>query len=43
MSKTDRRIIRTKNEIKQAFFSLLSEKNFEAITVRDITELANIN
>lgn len=43
MSKTDRRIIRTKNEIKQAFFSLLSEKNFEAITVRDITEVANIN
>ncbi|MEY9974731.1 AcrR family transcriptional regulator [Lysinibacillus sp. RC46] len=43
MSKTDRRIIRTKNEIKQAFFSLLSEKNFEAITVRDITERANIN
>ncbi|MFB7158822.1 TetR/AcrR family transcriptional regulator [Lysinibacillus sp. NPDC056232] len=43
MSKTDRRIIRTKNEIKQAFFFLLSEKNFEAITVRDITERANIN
>ncbi|GAB0168452.1 TetR/AcrR family transcriptional regulator [Lysinibacillus sp. CTST325] len=43
MSKTDRRIIRTKNEIKHAFFSLLSEKNFEAITVRDITERANIN
>ncbi|MFF2176618.1 TetR/AcrR family transcriptional regulator [Lysinibacillus sp. NPDC058147] len=43
MSKTDRRIIRTKNEIKQAFFSLLSEKNFEAITVRDITDRANIN
>lgn len=43
MSKTDRRIIRTKSEIKQAFFSLLSEKNFEAITVRDITERANIN
>ncbi|MFJ6208606.1 TetR/AcrR family transcriptional regulator [Lysinibacillus sp. NPDC092081] len=43
MTKTDRRIIRTKNEIKQAFFSLLSEKNFEAITVRDITERANIN
>jgi len=43
MTKIDRRIIRTKNEIKQAFFSLLSEKNFEAITVRDITERANIN
>ncbi|MFE3577347.1 TetR/AcrR family transcriptional regulator [Lysinibacillus sp. NPDC059133] len=43
MSKTDRRIIRTKNEIKQAFFFLLSEKNFEAITVRDITDRANIN
>ncbi|WP_053482134.1 TetR/AcrR family transcriptional regulator [Lysinibacillus sp. FJAT-14745] len=43
MTKTDRRIIRTKNEIKQAFFSLLSEKNFEAITVRNITERANIN
>ncbi|MEB6112369.1 TetR/AcrR family transcriptional regulator [Kurthia gibsonii] len=39
----DRRIIKTKMEIKQAFFHLLEQKHFENITVRDITEVANIN
>lgn len=41
--KQDRRIIRTKKEIKEAFISLLEEKNFDSITVRDLTERANIN
>ncbi|WP_102692163.1 TetR/AcrR family transcriptional regulator [Rummeliibacillus pycnus] len=42
-SKQDRRILKTKNEIKQALTELIEEKRFEAITVRDITERANIN
>ncbi|MGM9950075.1 MAG: TetR/AcrR family transcriptional regulator [Lysinibacillus sp.] len=41
--KQDRRIIRTKREIKEAFISLLEEKSFDSITVRDLTERANIN
>lgn len=43
MTKTDRRIVKTKTQIKQAFLSLLNEKSFELITVRDITERADIN
>ncbi len=35
--------MQTKNDIKQAFISLLEEKNFNAITVRDITTRAQIN
>ena len=42
-SKQDRRILKTKKEIKQALTELMDEKRFEAITVRDITERANIN
>ena len=42
-NKADRRIVRTKNEIKETFISLLEEKSFEKITVRDLTERANIN
>lgn len=41
--KEDRRIQKTKNEIKQALTDLMEEKRFEAITVRDLTERANIN
>lgn len=41
--KADRRIVRTKTEIKEAFLSLLEEKGFEKITVRDLTTRANIN
>ncbi|MGG0656910.1 TetR/AcrR family transcriptional regulator [Rummeliibacillus pycnus] len=42
-SKQDRRILKTKSEIKQALTELMEEKRFEAITVRDLTERANIN
>lgn len=42
-SKQDRRILKTKSEIKQALTELMDEKRFEAITVRDLTERANIN
>lgn len=41
--KTDRRVTRTKRMIRDAFTQLLEEKGFEEITVKDITEKADIN
>ncbi|WP_340372897.1 TetR/AcrR family transcriptional regulator C-terminal domain-containing protein [Peribacillus sp. FSL E2-0218] len=41
--KTDRRIIRTKRMIRDALTHLMEEKGFERITVRDLTEKADIN
>jgi AcrR family transcriptional regulator len=40
---TDRRIIRTKRLIRDALTELMEEKGFEGITVRDLTEKADIN
>ena len=42
-NKVDRRKVRTKKEIKETFISLLEEKSFEKMSVRDLTERANIN
>jgi AcrR family transcriptional regulator len=42
-SKTDRRIIRTKRMIRDALTELMEKKGFEGITVRDLTEKADIN
>ncbi|MCY8235367.1 TetR/AcrR family transcriptional regulator [Priestia endophytica] len=42
-SNMDLRVIRTKNAIKNALVELIEEKGFEAITVKDITNTANIN
>ena len=39
----DRRIVRTKLAIQAALVTLIKEKGFEALTVNDIAELANIN
>ncbi len=39
----DRRILRTKKAIRQAFLSLLSEHPFEDITVSSLSERAGIN
>ena len=39
----DRRILRTKRAIRNAFAKLLSEKPVNDITIRDITDLAEIN
>jgi AcrR family transcriptional regulator len=39
----DRRIIKTKIAIREAFVFLIKEKGFDAILVRDISERANIN
>ncbi len=43
MKKTDARYIRTEEVIKNAFIDLVSEKGFYEITVKDITERANIS
>ena len=39
----DPRIRRTRGYIKDSFMDLLSEKNFKSITVREITERAEVN
>ncbi|GEK34307.1 TetR/AcrR family transcriptional regulator [Kurthia sibirica] len=39
----DRRIIKTRKEIRQALIELMKEKDFEAITVSHIADRANIN
>ncbi|MDA1475066.1 TetR/AcrR family transcriptional regulator [Bacillus changyiensis] len=41
--KADRRIYRTKRLIRDALSVLMEEKSFEEITVKDITEKADIN
>jgi AcrR family transcriptional regulator len=43
MSTVDRRILRTQEAIKRAFIELMSEKNFEQITIQDIADRANVN
>jgi AcrR family transcriptional regulator len=39
----DRRIRKTKSALKQAFISLLSRKDIKEISVRELTELADVN
>ena len=39
----DRRILRTKKSIRQAFLQLLSEKSLTQITVKELSEQADIN
>lgn len=39
----DRRIQKTKDAIIQAFVGLMSEKNFEQITINEIADRANVN
>ncbi len=43
MSDTDLRTTRTKQSLRQAFYELLREKDFNKITVREITDRAGIN
>ncbi|WP_053372125.1 MULTISPECIES: TetR/AcrR family transcriptional regulator [Bacillales] len=40
---SDRRIIRTKQFITEAFLALLQEKSFKEIVIKEITERANVN
>ena len=41
--KPDRRVTRTKKAIKDAFLSLLSEKDISEITVKSVAEIANVD
>ncbi|SFS68683.1 TetR/AcrR family transcriptional regulator [Paenibacillus sp. BC26] len=43
MSKLDRRTIKTREAIYQALIELMSEKDFDAITINDISNKANIH
>ena len=43
LKKEDRRVVRTKRSIRGAFAELLSEKDYNDITVTDIAERADIN
>lgn len=42
MQKVDRRIERTDQLLKDALVSLILEKGYEAVTIKDITERANV-
>ncbi|MDY3846623.1 MAG: TetR/AcrR family transcriptional regulator [Eubacteriales bacterium] len=41
--KCDRRVIKTKRAIKSAFIKLLSEKNMNNITIKEIADLADVD
>lgn len=43
MPKVDRRIVKTQEAMKKAVLELMSEKSFDAITIQDIADRANIN
>lgn len=43
MSKTDRRILKSQEAIKKALIELMSEKNFDDITLQDISHSANVS
>jgi AcrR family transcriptional regulator len=43
MSKVDRRITKSQEAIKKAVIELMSEKNFDDITIQDIANRANVN
>ena len=42
MPAQDRRIIKTRNAIYSAFLQLLNQKDYEAITVQEIIDLADV-
>ena len=42
MQKRDRRVSKTKKAIYQAFLQLLNDKGYDATTVQDIIDLADI-
>lgn len=43
MNKNDRRYIKTEKAIKQVFIQLIDEKGFEKVTIKDITDRADLN
>lgn len=43
MTKVDRRILKTQESLKKAVIELMTEKNFDEITIQDIADQANLN
>ena len=43
LNNTDRRVKRTKKALRDAFFTLLEEKNINQISVTELTSLADVN
>ncbi|TBL67995.1 TetR/AcrR family transcriptional regulator [Paenibacillus thalictri] len=43
MAKVDRRILKSQEAMKKAVIELMTEKNFDDITIQDIADRANIN
>lgn len=43
MTKVDRRVLKSQQAIKRAILELMAEKNFDDITIRDISDRANVN
>lgn len=43
MTKVDRRILKSQESIKKAVIELMTEKNFDDITIQDIADRANVN
>lgn len=43
MAKLDRRIYKTQESLKKAVIELMTERNFDDITIRDIADRANVN
>jgi len=42
MNDADRRVVRTRRLLKEALLALISEKQYERITIRDVTDRADI-
>lgn len=43
MSKVDRRILKSQEAIKKAVIELMSKKNFDEITIQNISDKANVS
>ncbi len=43
MAKVDRRILKTQEAVKKAVIELMAEKSFDAITIQDISDKANVS
>src|SRR4051812_25225829 len=43
LSKVDRRIVKSQEAIKKALIDIMSEKNFDQITIQNISDRANVS
>lgn len=43
MNKTDRRVVKTKESIREAFLQLIQSKEFQKITITELADAANID